>query len=145
VLDILALRPGLEEANNVLITSLEGLGRFEEAATRMRGVRCWGIQLDGDALLAAWRSGGPAGYWRERLAQMLRMDSTRQTFGYALAAAHVELGEYEAAMDYLDGMVDAHIGSCVFLGVDPVLASMRGMPRFDAIVRRIGVPLPQTV
>jgi hypothetical protein len=29
--------------------------------------------------------------------------------------------------------------------VDPVLASMRGMPRFDAIVRRIGVPLLQTV
>jgi serine/threonine protein kinase len=145
VLDILALRPGLEEANNVLITSLESLGRFEEAASRMRGVRCWGIPLDGDALLAAWRSGGPTGYWRERLAQMLRMDSTRQTFGYALAAAHVELGEYEAAMDYLDAMVDAHIGSCVFLGVDPVLASMRGMPRFDAIVRRIGVPLPQTV
>jgi serine/threonine protein kinase len=145
VLDILALKPGLEEANNVLISSYERLGRFEEAAARMRNHRCWGLTLDADAILAAYRQGGREGYWRERLAQVARNAAAHPAFGYAFANVHAELGEYDAALDRLEQMVEQHVGGCVFLAVDPLLTSLHGMPRFDAIVRRVGVPLPQTV
>ena len=144
-LDVLALKPGLEEANNVLISAYERLGRFEEAAARMRNQRCWGVALDADAILAAHRAGGPDGYWRERLTQMRGSSGARLAFGYALAAVYTELREYDAAIDRLEEMVEQHVGGCVFLGVDPLLASMRGMPRFDALLRRVGIPLPQTV
>jgi tetratricopeptide (TPR) repeat protein len=145
VLDILALRPGLEEANNVLISAYERLGRYEEAAARMKGQRCWGVPLDADAVLEASRRGGRDGYWRERLNQMTHTSGARLAFGYALASAYTEVGEIDAALTCLEEMVEHHVGGCVFLGVDPLLAVLRGTPRFDALIRRIGVPLPQTV
>jgi serine/threonine-protein kinase len=145
VLDILALRPGLEEANNVLISAYERLGRYEDAAARMKGQRCWGVPLDADAVLEAWRRGGRDGYWRERLNQMTHTSGARLAFGYALASAYTEVGQIDAALTCLEEMVEHHVGGCVFLGVDPLLAVLRGTPRFDALIRRIGVPLPQTV
>ena len=145
VLDILALKPGLEEAGNVLITSYERLGRFEEAAARMREQRCWGQTIDADAVLDAYRRGGREGYFQERLAQMTRNVPARPTMGYARAAVHIELGDRDAAVACLEDMVDHHVGGCVFLGVDPLLTSMRGMPRFEAVIRRVGIPHPQTV
>jgi serine/threonine-protein kinase len=144
-LDILTLRPGLEEAGNVLITSYERLGRFEEAAARMREQRCWGQTMDADAVLDAYRRRGREGYYRERLSQMTRNPPARPTMGYALAGVHIELGEYDAALDCVEQMIDHHVGGCVFIGVDPLLASLRGMPRYDALIRRVGIPQPQTV
>ncbi|MBA2301857.1 MAG: protein kinase, partial [Acidobacteria bacterium] len=49
LLDLLALKPGLEEAGNILIAAYEALGRFEEAAAIISRQRCWGLSLDGAA------------------------------------------------------------------------------------------------
>ena len=54
------------------------------------------------------------------------------------------LNEDDEAVRHLTGVVDARIGNCVFLGADPVHSKMRGHAGYDALVRRIGVPLPQT-
>ncbi len=143
--DILSLKPGLEEAGSLLITCYEGLGRLEEAAAQISKQRFWGFSLDGAALAAAYRSGGATAYWRERLAQMQRHPETPPAMGAAFAVVHTSLGEFDLAMDHVDRMVEHHVGGCVFLGVDPMLTRMRGMPRFDAVVRRVGVPLTQMV
>ena len=42
-------------------------------------------------------------------------------------------------LHHLDCMVDAHIGACVFLGVDPSLAPLRDHPRYQAALKRVGV------
>ena len=141
--DVLALQPGLVEASNVLITSYESVGRFEEAAALMDKHPHYGIRMSGSALIEAYRSGGEQAYWRARLAQM--QNGQPPPFAhFVFATVHGHLGEFDRAIDYLEEMVDAHAGGSVFIGVDGCIAPMRGIPRFDALLRRIGAPQPQT-
>ena len=141
--DVLTMKPGLEEAGNVLINTYEALGRFREAAEQIGRQRCWGLTLNGAALLESYERGGATAYWRARLEQMEAQGDTRPALSFALAITHTCLEEFEGAIHHLERMVEHHVGGCVFVGVDPVLTRMRGMPRYDEIVRRVGAPLPQ--
>jgi TolB-like protein len=134
--------PGFEEAGNILMGSYELLGRFEDAAQIAGEQRCWGLPLDGARLLEGFRSGGAQGYWRERLAMMRQAidDQAPPAARYGLSICHVQLGEHELALDVLDTMVDGHVGSSVFIGVEPTLRRLRGNPRYEAILRRVGSP-----
>jgi serine/threonine protein kinase len=140
--DVLALRPGLTEGWNVLISSYESLGKFEEAAAVIEKHPHYGIKMSGTSLLDAYHSGGAQAYWRARLEQM--SGAQAPVFAnFAYATIHAHLGDFDRAIDYLEAMVDAHAGGSVFIGVEGCIRSMRGIPRFDALLRRIGVPQPQ--
>ena len=143
LLDVLTLKPGLEEAGNLLITSYETLGRFEEAAAVIARQRCWGLVVKSETLLEAYRGGGGHAYWRERLGQMEAQTGAPPTVSFNFAISYTLLGEFDRAADHLDRMLEHHVGGSVFIGVDPVLIRMRGMPRYDAIVRTVAAPLPQ--
>jgi thioredoxin-like negative regulator of GroEL len=136
------IAPGFEEAGNVMISAYEELGRYQEAAAIMRAQRCYGIQFDGDAMIAALRSGGERAYWRTRLEQLAQPASTAtHAVHLASAIAHVHLGEADAALDHLEAMVDNHLAGAVFVAVNPCLVSLRGHPRYEAVVKKLGVPL----
>lgn len=142
--DVLTLRPGLEEAGNVLISANELLGNIEEAAQLIRRQRCWGLTYDADRLLAACRQGGTDAYWRERRAQMeSQLHEAPAIVNYSYATVNVLIGDYDAAVDHLEQMVENRAGGSVFIGVNPILVRMRGMPRYDAVVRAVGAPLTQ--
>jgi len=143
--DVLALKPGLEEAGNVLISSYEALGRYEEAAAIMTRQRCWALAVDGAAVLDAYRRGGADAYWRERLAQMERNTGAPPPTCYAFAHCQAQIGNIEKAIDYVELMVQHHVGGCAFIGIDGALANLRGSARYDALVSRVGMPQPQTV
>lgn len=138
------LAPTLEEAGNVLISSYEALGRFEEAARLIGEQRCWGLRLDAAQLLDAFRRDGPAGYWRKRLELMYAAAPYPPAIHYAFAIANVRLGDRETAFEHLDNMVEAHIGGAVFIGVDPTLRTLAGDERYEATLRRVGSPMAST-
>jgi tetratricopeptide (TPR) repeat protein len=136
--------PGFEEAGNVLISSYEQLGRFEEAAAVIAQQRCWGLALDGHALAEAFRHGGEPAYWRKRLELMdLVAADAPPTIHFATAMVHLHLGEVNEALTHLDRMVDAHTGGSVFLGVDPSIKRLGGHPHYEAILTRVGVAPPR--
>jgi serine/threonine protein kinase len=137
------LVPGLEEAGNILIGSYELIGRFEDAIQLAGEQRCWGLTLDAAKLLEAFRSAGPEGYWRARLEMMqgaLDANAPPAVY-YGLAITHVHLGQIDEALDDLQAMVDAHVGGAVFIAVDPKLRTMRGNPRYEALLNRVGSPM----
>jgi len=144
-LDVLALKPGLEEAGNIAIMSYEALGRFEEAADMMTRQRCWGLAIDGRMLLRVYRESGAEAYWRARLAEMEKNTNAPPAVGFAFGIVHCNLGQYDQAIDHLERLVDARAGGAIFIGADHALARLRGMPRYEALLTRIGIPRRQTV
>ena len=61
----------------------------------------YGIRMDGSALAAAYRSGGPEAYWRARLEQM-RGANAPLFANFAFATIHAHLGEFDRAVEYLE-------------------------------------------
>jgi serine/threonine protein kinase len=138
-----------EEAGNVVISSYEHQGRFEDAARLIAGQRAWGMRLDGRALAEAYRSGGKEGFWRKRLEMLQQVESGSPTsIAFGLAIIQTQLGDHEKAIDELERMERAHLGSIAFVGVDPCLVALRGHPRYEALLKRVGSPMasaPHTV
>jgi hypothetical protein len=68
---------------------------------------------------------------------------------WAFALAHARLGDTDQALQELELMVDNHVPGSVFLGGDQALLhALRGNSRFEAVLRRVGVPTasaPHTV
>jgi TolB-like protein len=143
------LAPGFTEAANILLSSYEDLGRFEEAA-RLGGERsCFGVMADPATLLEAFHNGGAEGYWRKRLDLLGCSPSIPgRMVNYAYAVVHAHLGQRELALDRLEQLVDMKAGGSVFIAVDPCLESLRDEPRFKTLIERVGVPTvsaPRTV
>ena len=132
-----------DEPHSVMMVSYELLERFEESAQTAMNHACFGVPVDGQALLSAWRSGGAQAYWLERLAALDRAAPTATPmihFNYACVL--IRLGRADEAMAHLTALADGQQGSVIFLAVDPSLAPLRERADFDALLTRIGVPRP---
>jgi serine/threonine protein kinase len=130
-----------EELDSALIIAYELVGRFEEAGRLAGSSRCFGVTLDTNALMQAWREGGIQGYWRERLASVERATPTAMPmihFSYGVVLA--QLGRFDDALGHLETLVNLRSGGPVFFAVDPALAPLRGHAGFEALVDRIGTP-----
>jgi TolB-like protein/Flp pilus assembly protein TadD len=137
----LEMDPDLASAYWILGLALEPLGRLREAIESFQA--------------AAARSGrGPtflghlgrayalAGRGVE--AQMVLDDLARQSDGryvssYSFALVHLGLGETDAAFAWLERAYEERSGFLAFLGVEPMLDSVRGDERFVDLARRVGV------
>lgn len=129
----------------MLIASYEALGRFEEAAALMGCQRCFGFQFDGTALTDAFRTGGPRGYWQARLDAMNALASPPQAVHFGRAIVYHRLGDRERELASLDAMkIAQHVGGAIFIAVDPTLRLLAGEPRYEAMIRQVGVPLQRT-
>jgi eukaryotic-like serine/threonine-protein kinase len=129
---------GRDEAASVIIVAHEVLGQFEEAAALAGSARCFGVELDGEALQRAYRQGGVDAYWRERLAQLDRSDVPLIHYNYGVVLAH--LHRFDEAVEHLARLVELQHGAPVFYAVDPGLWPLAGYPAFEALLTRIGVP-----
>jgi tetratricopeptide (TPR) repeat protein len=73
------------------------------------------------------------------------LNELRRSTGYVspgeLAALYAALGELEQAFASLERAYAAHDLQLQYLGVDPMLDPLRSDPRFQDLMRRIGLPL----
>ena len=141
--ELLVVAPDFAEANAILLLSYERMGQLDRAlhafgsaagSFRLPGVG--GVDRMGDAL----RADGPRGYWRARLELAAEMAATSYVSPFSFACVHAELGNTDAALEALDSVVEERGGQAVFLGIEPALDPLRDDPRFDALLRRVGLP-----
>ncbi len=93
-----------------------------------------------DALRRAYRESGPTGYWRTVLAVLRDRSRTDPIHHERLATTLARLGDREGALDALEHAFAERSGDVLFIKVEPAYESLRDDPRFQALVRRVGLP-----
>lgn len=123
--------------NRCLATALLLTGDYENAITELE--RMPFAKGSGDALRRAYREGGRDGFYRERLkivlAQRSGFDNTLN-----IAESHAILGDADAAFAMLEEAYRQRISRLTQFHQLPPLDLIRDDPRFEDLVRRIGLP-----
>ena len=112
----------------------EALKQFSKAR-QLSGDRPGMIALYGHALAL---SGDAAGA-RKTLAKLQDLAQSRYVSSMYFAAIYLGLGEKVAALDWLDRAYAERTDRLVYLGVDPIADPLRGDPRFEQLLHKIGV------
>ena len=105
-----------------------------------------GVRLSGGSPLmraALAQTFGTAG--RRQEAIQILDDLTRQAeqtyvAPYFLAGIHVGLGENDRAFEYLEKSFEEHSHWLIYLHIDPSMDGLRDSPRFQDMLRRVGIP-----
>ncbi|MGC1650300.1 MAG: hypothetical protein WA741_31135, partial [Candidatus Sulfotelmatobacter sp.] len=105
-----------------------------------------------EELRTAYRQSGEKGYWRKNIefcqeaSKQRRKFATPSGYGFCdyvkdlwVALFHVRLGELDAAFQLLDTACTKHETEIIYLNVDPQWDSVRSDPRFQSLLRRIGL------
>jgi tetratricopeptide (TPR) repeat protein len=79
------------------------------------------------------------------LNQLTELSRQRHVTADNLALVYVGLGEKDQAFEWLEKAAEERSGYLVYFKTEPVLDSLRSDPRFDNLLRRIGLEPSSTV
>jgi TolB-like protein/Tfp pilus assembly protein PilF len=112
-----------------------------ESAIKTTGVN-WGSQPWfpewSERLRSAYRTSGWRGSRREQIKWL--MAPTAPEPAYYVAEEYALLGDEAGALDWLEKAYDRRLWQLAFLKVEPQFDILRGEPRFESLLRRIGLP-----
>jgi TolB-like protein/tetratricopeptide (TPR) repeat protein len=84
------------------------------------------------------RAGKPAAA-RKTIAELQENVRRNGVGRYEIALVYAGLGERQEAFNWLEEAYDAHDVGLLYLKIDPCLDTLRSDPRFDDLVRRVGL------
>jgi TolB-like protein len=93
-----------------------------------------------DRLRKGYVTGGAAGYWRTLLALHKEKDPASKGDPIHLAMIYTKVGEPNKAIPLLERAYAEHSGDMIFLNIEPCFDPLRGDPRFQKLIRRVGTP-----
>jgi TolB-like protein/tetratricopeptide (TPR) repeat protein/DNA-binding winged helix-turn-helix (wHTH) protein len=139
--NVLEMEPGFSEALMFRGAVLLRQGKYEEAIADLQNAsridnRPWRLGVLGWAL-------GVAGKRSEATATLRKLKAiSRQTAvpPWSFAIIHIGLGEADQAFAWLEKAYSEHASDLRALKVDPIYDPLRSGPRFQDLVRRVGLP-----
>ncbi len=139
---VLGMKPDFVLAHLWLARALIQVGRLEEGlaetAYAEKGAREWPVLMT-----ARGFTNGVMGRREEArvmLREMQQLSSRRFVTAYGMALVHAGLGEKEEAFRWLDKAFEERSHWLVWLRLDPRWTSLRGDPRFEALIQRMNYP-----
>ncbi len=117
-------------------------GRYDLAITE--GEK--GVQLSGGSPLmraALAHSYGKAGREKEALQildDLTSLAKCKYVAPHFFAGIHIGLGENNLALDYLEKSYEDHSHWLIYLHIDPTMDDLRNDPRFQDLLKRVGLP-----
>jgi serine/threonine-protein kinase len=128
-------------AHTDLARSLEALGRFEEAREQYEEGRrlSGGVAGPSFGLAHLAASMGHEDEARRMLAELTAARGQRVVSAWGIAALHASLGDIDEAFRWLDVAVEEQATGLIFLRVHPRMDAIRSDPRYDALLRRVGL------
>ncbi len=144
----LEMESGFDRASELLEWIYTQTDRYEDAI-RLRRERLVrprprprpgaGGAVAAGLLAQMYASDGAEGYWRWRLLNLQRAAEDGYVGPSEFAKVYAELGDADTAIEWLERAYEAHDG-VEMLGVWPGYDSLRGEPRFEALVSRMSFP-----
>ena len=122
---------------------LRKTGRFELAIAEGEE----GVKLSGGSPLmraALAHTFGTAGRNKEALQildELTELGKQKYVAPYFFAGIYVGLGENERAIEYLEQSYEEHSHWLIYLHIDPSMDALRDNPRFQDLLRRVGLPV----
>jgi adenylate cyclase len=74
------------------------------------------------------------------LDDLTRQAKQKYVAPYFFAGIHVGLGENDRALEYLEKAYEEHSNWLIYLHIDPSVDGLRDDPRFQDLLRRVGLP-----
>jgi serine/threonine protein kinase/Tfp pilus assembly protein PilF len=74
------------------------------------------------------------------LDDLTKLAQQRYVAPYFLAGIHIGLGENDRAIEYLEKSYEEHSNWLIYLHLDPSMDGLRDDPRFQELLRRVGLP-----
>jgi tetratricopeptide (TPR) repeat protein len=118
-------------------------GRYDLAITTgEKGVKLSsGSSLMGAALAHTYGKCGKTKEARQLLCDLTEVAKHKYVAPHFLAGIHIGLGENDRAIEYLEESYREHSHWLVYLHIDPSMDDLRNGPRFQDLLRRVGLPL----
>ena len=138
----MAINPQSPMSQSGLVRVHEVRGEFPAAIELLR--RYVPESEGGPAIAArvekAYATSGPKGYWRVfyEIATSPKQDPPAQPMALAMLAA--KIGDLDTAMKHLERAYAERNGDLLFLNVERCYDPLRNDPRFQELVRRVGLP-----
>ena len=117
-------------------------GRYELAASAgEKGVNLsGGSPLMRAALAHSYGMSGRAKEARQVLDDLTKLANHKYVAPHFLAGIHIGLGENDCAIEYLEKSYKEHSHWLIYLHLDPSMDALRSNPRFQDLLRRVGLP-----
>ena len=139
----IAMNPTAEETYRMWGLTLAIAGRVDEAATMLREANdlpSAGTLTRASLGYALARAGHHAGARAIYDDLAANVAAGRYVSPVAFSTILIGLGELDTAVDWMERAMEDRRGWMLYLNVNPLLDPLRGHPRFEALVRRMGIP-----
>ncbi len=137
----LAIDDNYAPAHTSLGLAFEQTGKKQEAVMELlRAKLLMGERGDYlTSLKKAYAETNADGFWKRELEHLSEESKTRYVPSSSIAALHTRLGETDLALAALEKGLTEKDGGMVELKVEPLFKPLRKLPKFGALLKRIGL------
>jgi TolB-like protein/Tfp pilus assembly protein PilF len=136
------MEPGFKNVHFRLGLAFLHKGMYEEAIAKIEDAQKISFDRDAVAWLGyAYALMGKESEARAVLADLQDMAAERYVPSYSFALIHLGLGDTDEAFRWLERGAKEHDYWLAFVLIDPDLDPLRADPRFDDLVRLVGIPV----
>ena len=140
--ELLEIAPNYAWGHFELARVYEQQGKLEEAAQEsLKADDLFGTDPKKIAQLKeAMAKSGAQGYWRRTLENYRETAKSRYVPSVLVAEACVRVGDKDSAFEWLERGFEERDDLMIDLKVEPVFDGLRSDPRFQDLIRRVGIP-----
>ena len=139
--ELLDLHPTFYKVYTAMGRAHALMGRYDQAVMMFEKGRALGGEVPSilGALGQVYALAGRTEEARGLLAELAALEQRGYVAAAPFAVLHLGLGDHARALDWLENGCEWHDLSIATIGVHPVYDPLRGEPRFQALLRRMGL------